>query len=217
MLKKTKTQGSRERKGVFDSIFPREYDFELMLAEQVDRTLAGVDNLVRWLEVGLLSEPVLLDKMAEEVDEMRHDLEDRMISAFSTPYDRQDIYSLSRQMDYILNFSRETANEMYAFGVYPDKHILAMATALLHGTECLAEGVKIMKSDRIRSEAIIRKARKYMHEIEEIYINGMKELLNTDNAMNAMSRREIYHHLRDAGRALRDTADIMHRALVGLS
>lgn len=217
MFRKDNFQDNKGKKGIFNSVFPREYDFELMLAEQADRTLSGVERFVKWLEVGLLNEPVALEHLAEEVDEMRHDLEYKMIAAFSTPYDRQDIYSLSRQMDYILNYSKETATEMYAFSVFPDKHIMAMATALLRGTECVAEGVKIMNSDKRMAEAIIRKARKYMHDIEEYYITAMKELLHTDNPMNAMGRREIYHHLRDAGRALRNTVDIMHRALVGLS
>jgi len=217
MSDKDHFQYNKGKKGIFDSIFPREYDFEDMLSEQAERTLSGVEKFVKWLDVGLLNDPATLEKMAEEVDEMRHDLEDKMIVAFSTPYDRQDIYSLSRQMDYILNYSKETATEMYAFGVSPDRHILSMATSLLHGTECVVEGVKIMKSDKSRAETVIRKARKYMHEIEECYIAAMKELLHSDNAMHAMGRREIYHHLRDAGRVLRNTVDIMHRALVGLS
>lgn len=217
MFNKDDSHGFRSKKGIFSSIFPKEYDFELLLADQADRTLSGVERFVKWLEVGLLNEPVALEKLAEEVDEMRHDLEDKMISAFSTPYDRQDIYSLSRQMDYILNYSKETATEMHAFQVHPDKHIMAMATSLLRGTACVAEGVKIMKSDKSGAEAVIRKARKYMHEIESGYIEAMKELLHTDNAMSAIGRREIYHHLRDSGRALRNTVDIMHRAIVGLN
>jgi hypothetical protein len=35
--------------------------------------------------------------------------------------------------------------------------------------------------------------------------------------MAALRKREVYHHLRDAGRALRNTADIMHRTAVGLA
>jgi len=44
---------------------------------------------------------------------MRHLMEDRLINSFSTPFDRQHIYDLSRQMDYIQNFSEETAISRY--------------------------------------------------------------------------------------------------------
>ncbi len=216
MEKKSTEQSNKEKGGIFGFIFPREYDFEGMLADQAEQTLEGVQILVRWLHSTPLEEPALLERIEDEVDEMRHDMEDKLISSFSTPFDRQDIYSLSRQMDYILNFSEETAREMYAFGMSPDTPILDMAEALLRGTRCMTKGVKIMSSDRKRVERSIRGARQAMREIEEIYITSMAELLHTDDAMNALRKREIYHHLRDAGRALRNTVDILHTAVVGL-
>jgi uncharacterized protein Yka (UPF0111/DUF47 family) len=216
MEKKSTGQNNKEKKGIFGFIFPREYDFEGMLAYQAERTLEGVEIFVRWLQTTPLEEPTTLERIEDEVDSMRHDMEDKLINSFSTPFDRQDIYSLSRQMDYILNFSEETAREMYAFGVGPDPPILEMAEALLRGTRCMAEGVKTMNSDMKRVEAVIRKARRAIREIEEIYIDSMAALLNTDDAMDALKKREIYHHLRDAGRALRNALDILHTAVVGL-
>lgn len=54
-------------------------------------------------------------------------------------------------------------------------------------------------------------------ELEEVYISGMAELLKTNDATNAIRIREIYHHLRDAGRAMRDTLDILHNAVIDLA
>ena len=136
------------KKNIFNSIFPREYDFEGMLAEQADKTLTGVETFVIWLNSSPLTYPVHLVQIEEEVDAMRHRMEDQLINSFSTPFDRQDIYDLSRQMDYLLNFSKETAIEMYTFGVGTDKTILAMAEALLRGTDCTVKGVKIMNTDK---------------------------------------------------------------------
>jgi hypothetical protein len=42
-------------------------------------------------------------------------------------------------------------------------------------------------------------------------------LLKTSDAMQAIRTREIYHHLRDAGRAMRDTLDILHNAVIDLA
>jgi uncharacterized protein Yka (UPF0111/DUF47 family) len=216
MEKKSTEKGNKGKRGIFGFIFPREYDFEGMLADQAERTLEGVQIFVQWLHTTPLAQPTALEQIEDEVDTRRHDMEDKLKSSFSTPFDRQDIYSLSRQMDYILNFSEETAREMYAFGVNPDAPILDMAEALLRGTRCMTVGVRIMSSDRRTVEKSIRGARQAMREIEEIYITSMAELLHTDDAMNALSKREVYHHLRDAGRALRTTVDILHTAVVGL-
>ena len=217
MEKDNQTQRIRKKPGIFSSLFPRQYDFELMLEEQADRTLEGVCNLIHWLEGTSQEEPVVLQRIEDEVDNMRHDIEEKLINSFSTPFDRQDIYRLSRQMDYILNFSNETAREMYAFNVCPDDPILSMAKALYLGTQSLADGVRVMKSNKPNVEQSIRRARDHTREIEDIYILSMAVLLHTDDAMDALRRREIYHHLRDAGRALGATLDILHNTIVGMT
>lgn len=205
------------KKDLFASIFPREYDFEGMLADQADRTAIGVKVFTAWLKDVPLTNPVTLEQMETEVDQMRHEMEVKLIKSFSTPFDRQDIYSISRQMDYILNLSKETAKEMYAFGVEPDEHIEGMADQLLSGTECIAEGIRVIRTDKSRVENTIRSARESYNALDDRYIAGMAELLRTHDAMCAMRTREIYHHLREAGRAMRDTLDILHNAVIDLA
>ena len=207
----------QEKPGLFSAIFPREYDFEGMLAAQADRTVAGVQVMVSWIKACPLCNPRELEQIENEVDLMRHDMEDKLIKSFSTPFDRQDIYSISRQMDYILNIAKETAKEMYAFGVTPDKPILDMAEKLLSGTECIARGIRVLNVDKSAVETEIRNAREDYNAFEEIYIAGMAELLKTDDAMHAMRMQEIYHHMRHAGRAMRETLDILHNAVIDLA
>jgi hypothetical protein len=217
MDKKPQMPRPQEKQGLFAAIFPREYDFEGMLAEQSDRTTAGVQAFIDWLKTPPLTNPSGLEQIEIEVDHMRHDLEDKLINSFSTPFDRQDIYSISRQMDYILNYSKETAKEMYAFSVEPDHHIHGMARLLLLGTECIGRGIKALNTDKASVEEEIRHARDAYNDLEELYISGMAELLKTNDAMNAIRIREIYHHLRDAGRAMRDTLDILHNTVIDLA
>jgi len=217
MKKPSSNQGKNGRIDLFGAIFPREYDFEGMLADQAGHILTGVQTFVNWLQTSPLQDPAKLDEQGKEADLMRRDLEEKLITSFSTPFDRQDIYSISRQMDYIQNYAGETAREMYAFGVDPDGPIAGMADALLAGTACVAAGVRVMNRNNAELEEQIRLARVAIHRIEEIYIMGMADLLHTDDAIAALRKREIYHHLRDAGRALRNTVDIMHRTVVGLA
>jgi len=207
-----------ERKESFlSAIFPREHDFESMLAFQSDRTVEGVQALVVWLDKVPLVNPHELERFENEVDDMRHEMEEKLIRSFSTPFDRQDIYSISRDMDYILNFAKETAKEMYAFGVKPDTPIRQMAKNLLDGTMCISRGIKILNSDKDMVEEEIRHARDTYNQMEDLYIASMAELFRTDDAMNALRTREIYHHLRDAGRAMRDTLDTLHNAVIDLA
>ena len=206
----------RGRRGILDRIFPLEHDFLQMLVDQAEQTHAGVEAFVAWLETGCAGPPDNVRRIERDLDKMRYELEEQLVDAFSTPFDREDLYSLSRQMDYILNFSSETAREMHAFGVAPDRAIDRMARLLLEGTRAVVEGVGVMTSDEARVRESIREGRAALHRIEDAYIDGLAEALRGTDAMEALRRREVYHHLRDGGRALRSTLDVLHRAVVGL-
>lgn len=211
-----KNEEKRKKIPLFE-FFPREYDFEGMLAVQSDMTVTGLHTFIEWLGTRLSIHARELRRIETDVDTMRRDMEEKLIRSFSTPFDRQDIFSISRQMDYILNFSNETVKEMYAFGVETDDFILDMAKNLLDGTGCISRGIKNMTTRKSAVEEEIRDAREMYHRIEELYITGMTELLKTNDAMYAIRKREIYHHLRDAGRAMRDTLDILHNAVIDLA
>jgi len=202
---------------ILDNIFPPEYNFSSMLEEQAECTQAGVGTFLFWLRDTPLKDPVHIDKMAEEVDIFRHNMEDKMAEAFSTPFDRQDMYNLSRHMDYILNNTKETAREMFSYGVSPDEAIIGMTDEIYRGTGFMVDAVKAMNNDKPKVEEYIRMARKSMHKIEDAYISSMAELLQTDDPMNAIRRGEIYHHLRDIGKALRRSVDLLHKAFMGMN
>lgn len=212
-----KSPKPERRENLLSAIFPRDYDFESMLALQSDRTVEGVQAFIVWLETVPLKNPHELEQIENEVDQMRHEMEDKLIRSFSTPFDRQDIYSISRDMDYILNYAKETAKEMFAFGVKTDPPIRQMAQNLLDGTMCISRGIKNLNSDKDAVEEEIRHARDTYNLMEDLYIISLAELFRTDDAMNALRKREIYHHLRDAGRAMRDTLDTLHNAVIDLA
>lgn len=210
------SDGRHGHQGILDRIFPLEHDFLQMLDDQAEQTQAGVEALVAWIATGCAGPPDEVRRIERDLDRMRYELEEVLIDAFSTPFDREDLYSLSRQMDYILNYAAETAREMHAFGVAPDAAIERMARELLEGTRTVVEGVRVMTTDEPRVRESIREGRATLHRLEDAYIEGLAEIYRGTDAMEALRHREIYHHLRDGGRALRGTLDVLHRAVVGL-
>ncbi len=202
---------------LLDRVFPPKYDFNGMLTNQVEETENGVNELVEWLKAGA-KEPI--DKItASELnaDRIRHEMEQLLQEAFDTPFDRQDIYSISRQMDQVLNYSHSTAREMVAFKVAPNPAICGMADSLLEGVKCLAAGVRMMSGPVKDPQGMITQIRRHTHEIEDRYIDSMANVFIEGDAITAMKKREIYHHLRDAGRNLNSTVDILHRIIVAMA
>lgn len=204
------------KKRLIDSIFPPKYEFHQKLMDQAGQTLIGVEALCAWLKKGELNEPAEIIAAEEKADRMRYAMEAQLMDAFSTPFDRQDIYSISRQMDYILNFSMSTALEMRAFEVLPDEAIIAMASALREGTKKLVEAIRIMEKEPEKADQMVRRMRDHERDIETLYIGSMTVVFANKDPIMAMKKREIYHHLKDAGRTFGITIDILHRIIVGI-
>jgi uncharacterized protein Yka (UPF0111/DUF47 family) len=118
-------------------------------------------------------------------------------------------------MDHILNFCLSTAIEMRAFQVHPDVPIASMALNLERGADGVLAAVKTMVGDPARSESMIQEMRRAEHDIETAYVASLANLFSSTDAIDAMKKREVYHHLKDAGRALSITIDILHRIIVG--
>jgi uncharacterized protein len=206
-----------KRRGFIEHIFPHDYDFYGMLGRQAEQTAVGVRTLITWLESGASSDPIALIQEEDKGDQLRLEMEKLLLEAFSTPFDRQDIYAISRQMDHILNYSMSTAYEMRAFDVKPDEATMSMARSLLNGIELVAQCVRLLKEHPDEADNNIRRLREYEHEIEKTYVRCMVQVFANDDAILAMKKREIYHHLKDAGRNLSITVDVLHRIIVGLN
>jgi len=203
--------------GVFNRLFPPKYDFHQMLIDQSLELSSGIEALNNWLKEGMLSEPSEIVKKEKAVDELRHGMETLLMEAFSTPFDRREIYTIAHQMGQIMDFAISTYLEMRAFGVHTDDAMLSMAKSLSDGAKLFSEALKLAIKDPVRTESLIRDIRKSEHEVEKVYIDAMAELFRKGDAFDALRKREIYHHLKDAGRALSTTVDILHRIVVAFA
>jgi uncharacterized protein Yka (UPF0111/DUF47 family) len=204
------------KKSLADRMFPPRHDFYKMLQDQADETVNAVKALVDWLKVGDLSDPHELIRIELHADDIRHDMEHVLVESFSTPFDRQDIYSISRQMDYVINWSLSTALEMRAFKIKPDAALRGMAEALLGGVKLMADAIRIMQSEPARAETYVPQMRKAVREIDETYVKALAQAFEEEDLRIPLKKREIYHHLRDAGRNLVATVDTLHRIIVGI-
>jgi uncharacterized protein len=203
--------------GVFSKLFPPKYDFHQMLVDQATELNAGIEALNSWLKVGIQSESGDIVRREKNLDDMRHAMEPLLMEAFSTPFDRREIYTISHQMGQILDFAVSTHLEMRAFGVHSDDAMMSMAKSLGDATRIFIDALRRTMKDPLGTETLIRDIRKSEHEIEKVYIEAMSELFRKGDAFYALRKREIYHHLKDAGRSMSSTVDILHRIVVAFA
>lgn len=203
--------------GLIDRLFPPKYDFVKMLGEQASMVVKGIEALSSWMTSIDEFESDELVRIDRALDDSRHRMENALLEAFTTPFDRRDIYSIAHQMGEILDFIVSTRTEMKALGVKADEPLMRMTEALNKGMKEFAQSLASVQTDAIAAESKIREIRKVGHEIEDIYINALAQVLKNGDAVDAIRRREIYHHMKDASRALGLAVDILHRIIVSIA
>ncbi|MDR3600601.1 MAG: DUF47 family protein [Desulfosporosinus sp.] len=198
----------------WERLFPVKRDFYKMIGDQAEASSNVVGYLGRWLNSRATEDYQLLLREVEVADRCRFTMEDNLIEAFITPFDRQDIYSLSVEMDRIVQYAKSTLMEMEAFEIGEDSIIQAMVQQLKIGTDQLAEAIQRLKDYPRKSQIQIGKIRQVQLIIEEEYRAGMVALFNSPDPMHALKYREVYHHLKDAEVYLGYTTDILHKIVV---
>jgi len=198
----------------WERLFPVKRDFYKMIGDQAEASKNVVDYLGRWICSRSEEDYQQLLRESDAADRCRFNMEDNLIEAFSTPFDRQDIYSLSVEMDRIVEHAKSTMTEMEAFEVFEDSIIHNMVQQLKVGTEQLTEAIHLLKEDPRLSQIKIGTIRKTQFIIEDEYRAGMVALFNCQDPMKALKYREVYHHIKDAEVYLGYTTDILHKIIV---
>ncbi len=203
------------RKNFLDRLFPLKYDFYGMLREQAEVTAEGTKSLLTCLKVCSM-EYSSLSKLSEQADTIRLNMERKLIEAFTTPFDRQDIYDISVQMNRIIEYSKYALQSIIEFEVQPDEVIFQMVQQLDEGTSELAQAIALLEKNPIDAQKKIVKMRTAQAAVDNYYIKGMAALFKTTDLMNSMKYHEIYFQIREAVIYLGYTVDVFHRIVVRL-
>jgi uncharacterized protein Yka (UPF0111/DUF47 family) len=205
------------KRSFIDRLFPAKYDFYDMLSHQARTNSLGTGALCKWLESAGEAESKALAAYAYEADEIRMDLEKNLVAAFSTPFDRGDIYTVSVGMDKVIEYALSTLLSMKAYGVKPNEVITGMAENLAKGAALFAEAIESLKNDPAKAEANIAGIRRTHIVIEQLYRDAMAAMFISGDPMEVLKRREVYHHVKDASSNQEYAVDILHRIVVRLT
>jgi len=131
-----------------------------------------------------------------EADEIRRILIDSLNQTLITPFDRQDIFGLSREIDNLIDYAKSAVEEINLFRIKPNEHLINMTRVLEKGTLELYEAITNLKQHlNIAKEHAVeaKKTENYMHHL---YLEALADLYNNNNEASYMLKmREIYRHL----------------------
>ena len=199
---------------LFRRLVPEVPDFAHLLERQCAHVRKTIDDLVEYVRH---PEPALRDQLhrdEEEAEKLRDANMRRLNNAFSTPFDREDIYRAIEELDWIVVHTRRTAREMEILGVAPDNFIREICLEIQTGVAALETGFARLGSDPQAAYRQAEAARGIDRRARHLYEEALGQLFQGDDVVDMLRRREIYHHLADGAKRVRKTAEVLQDIVV---
>ena len=90
----------------------RQNKFIKLIHDQAALTLEGLEALKEYMDNQVGAAAETLKTKEKEADEARRILIDELNRTFVTPFDREDIFALSRTIDDVIDYVYSTVDEM---------------------------------------------------------------------------------------------------------
>lgn len=177
-----------------------------MLSLQLDVTTEGVDALVAWAR-GDAGRGADIRALEHRGDEHKRALERALTTAFMTPLEPEDLYTLSRGIDWILNLSKDLVRESEVMATSPDPPLAEMCEQLARSVHLVSEAVHLLGSDSEAATAKANEALRAQRQIEKVYREAMAALVGVDDLREVFARRELYRRVARIGEVVVDVAE----------
>lgn len=186
---------------------PETPDVVGMLGSQFEVTIEGVDALAEWAQ-GDIAKADEIRSLEHQGDGLKRELEVALTTAFTTPLEPEDVYALSRGIDWILDLSKDLVRESEVMECPPDAALAEMCARLADSVHLLAKAVSALHGDddgdaTEKANAALRAER----QIEKAYREAMATLVAVDDLRELMSRRELYRLVARIGEHVVDVAE----------
>lgn len=202
---------------VLDRVFPKAPDFFLLLHQQATQVLHTVDLLVDFMGTGDVEIGKHIKRDEHDADAIKVNNIHTLNEAFSTQMDREDIYRAIMDLDAIVNYCKDTVNEMDVLGIIPDRYTYEMASALRTGCQSISAGFTKLGESPAAAAQEADAARKAQRRVEKLYRKALADLFQGDDFLNMLKRREIYQHLARAADRMAHCANTLHDIVVKIS
>jgi predicted phosphate transport protein (TIGR00153 family) len=184
--------------------------FVALLSQQADLTVRAL-LVLESLGPEVDSNARLVDQLKEierEGDAARRILIDELLRTYATPFDREDLFALSRAIDDILDAANETAIELAIYKIGPPAGLGEMAKVLTEGARHISAAVgELLDHPGVAAEHAVR-AKRSENRIDGLYHQAVGQLFDSDAEMNQILKaREIYRHLKNSADRIDRAAD----------
>lgn len=198
----------------------RESIFIKLIHDQAAFTLEGMDALKVYMS-GDTSAATRLTDAEKQADEARRILIAELNKTFITPFDREDIFSLSRTIDDVLDYAYSTVTEMEVLKVRPTSFMASIASLLRDAAYELLMAVDRLEQHPEVANEHAQRAKSLENRVEGIYREALADLFSgaedIKHIMKMLKSREVYRHLSNAADRGDEAANVIADIVVKIT
>ena len=180
----------------------RQNIFIKLIHDQASLTLEGMDALCNYLVTRDPEASALLTAKEKEADEVRRIFIDELNRTFVTPFDREDLFALSRAIDDVIDYAYSTVSEMDILKVEPTSFMQRIASLLRDAAYELLLAVDRLENHPGVSNEHAQRAKALENRVEGVYREALadlfKEVEDVQQVVRMLKLREVYRHLSNA-------------------
>lgn len=169
------------------------------LLEQSEIVVDGTQALIDYMDKPSKKNSARVRDYEKQADEVRRILIDELNRTFVTPFDREDLFGLSRTIDDVLDYAYSTTNEMDILSVAPNDYLRAMSELLHSGAEEIHLAVERLEHHPSVADTHAVRVKAIENRMETLYAEALANLFsdprNIKDVVNMLKLREIYRHM----------------------
>jgi predicted phosphate transport protein (TIGR00153 family) len=203
-------------------LFKKRQDIFLQLIhDQAALTLEGLEALQAFLATQDTTASALLVSKEKDADEARRILIDELNKTFITPFDREDIFALSRTIDDVLDYAYSTSSEMEILKVEPTPYMQRIASLLRDAAYELLLAVDRLESHPAVANDHAQRAKALENRVEGVYREALADLFSgaedIKHVVKMLKLREVYRHLSNAADRGDEAANVIADIVVKMT
>jgi uncharacterized protein len=152
-----------------------------------------------------------IEDLEHEGDKVTHKVYVLIDKTFVTPLDKEDIASLTGEIDQIIDYTDRFIGTLILFEINgPSVYMTELAKMLLSSCQEIYHLVKKLRGFKNSQELIghCQNISQYEHEADVIFRNAIAGLFKTNDAIHIIKMKEVYEILEGAHDRCADVADV---------
>ena len=192
---------------------PEEPDVVRLILEQLAVTLATLDDFGAWAG-GEAAAGDRLRGSAERGDAAKRAVTGALRSAFVLPIEPEDVFTISRGIDWIRRDAADIVAEAEVLACEPDAGLAEVAGVIRQAAGLLDGAIAKLVEDGDAATANAEAAIEAESHLADAYQRGMAALLDVDDRSARIGRRELYRRCARIGDVIVEVAERVMYAVV---